>query len=360
MKKLAMAVGVLLMLTWGGVAGAELPRSINLQTMVYDLDGNVTRSEFVDVSVEIVDENGSAYFREDHYDVPIVQGAMNLLIGEASGGIPLTALDPAEGRRFVNVLVDNTNPFDILPLSSVPYAIWADRAQSVVKDAITGENIKDGSIEPRHFAEDFEIDKMAGTLTDVQIPPNIVRQEVLDTHTTSTEAHPAGTIPVVTGAAYPVGMGTTVQVALEKLYSATVTETQNRQITDNNLSAAISSEASARQSADSSLSSAIAAETSARQVADAALQAQMNIAPPPNQFHAYAWCSVLSCMAALSDCANASVSWIGINQCRVTFGQAYSSASYAVMTTPSTSVSGKTASSFVVGGNAFDVIVVTR
>lgn len=219
-----------------GTALAEMPKTVNLQSVVYDPDGNVTTASSVSVSVRIVDELGNIFFQEDHNDVPVVKGAMNLVIGESSGGIPADALDPTSGRRFMDVLVDGSNPFDILPLSAVPYALWADKAVSVAKDGVTAESIKDGAIEPRHLAKDFDISKVSGVMTDAQVPANIVRQETFNLHTGSATAHEA---LAITNTAFPGQLGGTVQVALETLYNNYAQEVANRQTSVNSLTTTV-------------------------------------------------------------------------------------------------------------------------
>lgn len=235
MKKIIMVMGVLAVMVFAFTASAEIPKTINLQSVVYDPDGNVTEAEFVSVSVQIVDELGNVYFHEDHYDVPVAEGAMNLIIGESLGGIPLSALDPVAGRKFVNVLIDGSNPYDILPLSSVPYAFWADTAVEVVDGSIDGDSIKDGSIEFRHLSSAFNINEIGGTVAEDQIPSNIVRQETFDLHLNSTSAHEATDLSLNPGGAFAAQLGGTVQVALETLYNNYAQEVASRQTSIANL-----------------------------------------------------------------------------------------------------------------------------
>jgi hypothetical protein len=236
------------LLIYTGSAAADLPKTINLQSVVYDQDGNVTEADFVEVSVQIVDESGNVYFQEDHYDVPVAQGAMNLIIGEASGGIPAAALDPTAGRRFVDVLIDGANPYDILPLSSVPYSIWADTAVGVVAGSIGSDSIQDGAIELKHLATGFELGQMGGELADAQIPTNIVRQETFDLHLNNAAAHQAPAISMNPAGAFAAQLGATVQIALETLYSNYATEVANRQTAIANLNTQLTNSVNSLQS----------------------------------------------------------------------------------------------------------------
>lgn len=242
-----MSVVAALVMFLVSTAAAEIPKTINLQSVVYDSDGNVTEADFVSVNVQIVDESGNVYFQEDHFDVPVVEGAMNLLIGESLGGIPSEALDPTQGRKFVDILVDGSNPYDILPLSSVPYALWADTAVGVVDGSIDGNSIKDGSIELRHLAGGFNLNEMGGTITDEQLPTNIVRQETFDLHLNSSTAHGATTIAMDAGGSFAAQLGGTVQIALETLYNSYAQEVANRQTAITNLNTQFTSSASSLQ-----------------------------------------------------------------------------------------------------------------
>ena len=259
MKKVWMWIGsvVFLLVAFVSVARAELPKTINLQSVVYDQDGNVSGADFVAVSVHIVDEAGAVYFSEDHYDVPLVQGAMNLIIGESSGGIPLTALDPASGRKFVDILVDGSNPYDILPLSSVPYALWADKAVEVADDSIDGDSIKEGSIEFKHLSSEFNINEIGGTVEDGQIPENIVRQESFDLHLNSETSHQSTTITMDPASSFASQLGATVQIALDTLYANYAQEVASRQTAITNLTSQLTSSVSSLQSQITSHSSSI-------------------------------------------------------------------------------------------------------
>lgn len=219
-----------------GVLHAELPRVMNFQSIVYDQDGNVTTQEFVDVNISIVDETGNIYFTENHIGVPVVNGAINIAYGEESGGIPIEALDPATGRKFVDVRVDDTNPFDILPIGAAPYSIWSQRAISVADNSIGAEQIKDGSIELRHLASQLKFGEIGGTVEEAQIPATIARKDSIDSHLSSNQAHSAAAVTIDPRGAFAAQLGNTVQAALDTIYGNVAQEISNRQTSIQNVS----------------------------------------------------------------------------------------------------------------------------
>jgi len=121
--------------------------SMNIQSMVYDIDGNIVEDSAVNVSIRIVDEEGEELYLEEFSDIPVVRGAMNLNVGESVGGIPMDALDPSTGRKFVDIMVDDEHPYDLMLLQSVPYSMWSDMARDIVPNSIRADHIQDGAIE---------------------------------------------------------------------------------------------------------------------------------------------------------------------------------------------------------------------
>ena len=57
---------------------AEVPHLINLQSMVYDADGNVTKSDKVSLTIRVLDETNNVIYTEDHKEVPVIEGAINV------------------------------------------------------------------------------------------------------------------------------------------------------------------------------------------------------------------------------------------------------------------------------------------
>ena len=215
---------------------AEVPRTLDLQTIVYDEDGNITQDEFVDIRVQVVDENEAVLFEEDHFEVPVTNGAVKIDVGETLGGIPADVLDPEEGRKFLNVQVNETSPFSLLPLSSVPYSIWAEKATSVVDNSITASSLQDGIIDVQHFSPNFDISTLGGLTTDAQIPDGIARDdEVNQTISNAVNNLQAVGVQLNQDGAFAAQLGGTVQIAVENLFTRIGEEAGARIAADNNL-----------------------------------------------------------------------------------------------------------------------------
>ncbi|MDO8643702.1 MAG: hypothetical protein Q7S00_01875, partial [bacterium] len=194
MKKSFLTTVVLLFLS--SVVFAQSPRLLNLQSMVYDENGVLTTSETVNVTVQVLDATSNLLYEETHTNVPVVEGAINLSVGDQAGadGLPLDAFDPSLGQRYINVLVNGTASYDLLPLTDVASALWARKALTVADDSIESRHIKDGTIRLEDLEEGLTFTQITGTASESQIPSTIVRDSDLTSHTGSTSAHPASSI----------------------------------------------------------------------------------------------------------------------------------------------------------------------
>ncbi len=179
-------------------AAAAIPHTLNLQSLVYKENGQISDAVNVDVGIRLLDTNETVLFSETHNDVPLLQGAINLDIGSlTAGGIPLDAIDPVLGTVYLDILFDNEDPFgDPLPLAATPYALWAERALSVDDSVIESRHIKDGTIQVEDLAPGLAFSNLEGQANDSQIPDAIVRISRLQQHENSTTAHPASSITV--------------------------------------------------------------------------------------------------------------------------------------------------------------------
>ncbi len=86
-----------------------------------------------------------------------------------TGEIPLTALDPATGPKMVDILVNDSEPLDLLPLTAVPYAIYAQQALSVPAGSITSNEIQDGTIVVSDLEPSIDLSSVLGPIDATQI-----------------------------------------------------------------------------------------------------------------------------------------------------------------------------------------------
>ncbi|QQR79619.1 MAG: hypothetical protein IPJ69_09700 [Deltaproteobacteria bacterium] len=108
----------------------------------------------------------------------------------ATGGIPLNALDPSHGEKFVQYQIGTNQPVDPISIGSIPYAMWAEKSFGVVNDAIGSDEIKNGTIK----AEDLEagsvkFSDIGGLIGNTQLPVDVVHLSELEAHKNDPRAH---------------------------------------------------------------------------------------------------------------------------------------------------------------------------
>jgi len=203
-----------------------VPHTINLQSMVFDAEGKVTKSESVDMTIRILDSDNNILFSEVQNDIVVVKGAINVNIGESSGGIPLDILDPSTGIKLIDIEIAGQSPFELMPLGALPYAMWAEKSLTVANDSIGTEQIKNGSIKAEDI-DPLDFSAIQGIAGEGQIPTSMATDAELTAHASSTAAHPASAI-VVSGS-FVTFVADDVQEALQKLDAKLVDEIVNRQ-----------------------------------------------------------------------------------------------------------------------------------
>ncbi|QQR81240.1 MAG: hypothetical protein IPJ69_03635 [Deltaproteobacteria bacterium] len=196
MKKLLL-VGVVLLnmirISYADEA-PQIPHLLNLQTLIYDSDGNLSSSETVDLTIRILDETQHVVYFENQRGIPVVNGAVNVSVGSNQ---PLTPdiLDPSSGQKFLDISVGAEEPFEAMPLVAVPYSLWAEKAMTVPDESIESRHIKNGTIKVEDL-EPLAFSQLTGQASETQIPSTIARGTDLSSHIRSTSAHPASAITV--------------------------------------------------------------------------------------------------------------------------------------------------------------------
>lgn len=256
MKKLILTGAVLLNMLGTLSHADEIPRLMNLQSLIYDADGNLSTNETVDLTIRILDEDQRVIYTENQPGIPIVNGAVNVSVGSNQPLDP-EVLDPSSGQKFLDIAVGAENPFETMPLVAVPYALWAEKALTVPDESIESRHIKNGTIEIEDL-EPLAFSQLTGQASDIQIPSTIARGSDLASHISSTSAHPASAV-VVSGRFVTV-VAQNVQEFLEKIDQKLSEEIVNRRNSQEgfttqttNLTNLLNTERTERQSQDTTL-----------------------------------------------------------------------------------------------------------
>lgn len=151
------------------LAAAQVPKYVNFQSVLRDDGGNLVEDGFVDLTFKILDQDGDELYAEVQPGVQVVRSAINVMIGEGivpgsspaapTGGIPLNALDPANGNHFLQIQFGPNLPSDPMELGSVPYAMYAETALKI------DLNISAGELPPILVTED----ELAAAITSAEV-----------------------------------------------------------------------------------------------------------------------------------------------------------------------------------------------
>jgi len=214
----------------------------NYQAILYDDNGKISEKEFETVEFKIIDGSGKQTYFEVQYDVQVLKGVVNVMIGEgidsktnkATGGIALSDLDPKNGPHYLQTRFGNNLPSGKIELGTIPLAAYAQVAQTVVDKAIGKDQIQDKAIHERHLAKELTIkfSRIEGNIPDTKVPKSIARDSVLKAHTQGkTAVHPASSISLsqdTYGFSHTNGLD--LQTFAEDLDNALLYETVTRKI----------------------------------------------------------------------------------------------------------------------------------
>ncbi|MEO1263548.1 MAG: hypothetical protein AAFZ15_32350 [Bacteroidota bacterium] len=118
---------------------AQVPQSINYQAIARDADGCPLTEETIDIQITIRKDsanNNNIIYREDHSPTTSPNGYFKLLIGQGDNAIgDFDQIDWYDSPYFLNVKMGNED-MGTSRIVSVPYALFAERAQSVENDEV--------------------------------------------------------------------------------------------------------------------------------------------------------------------------------------------------------------------------------
>jgi len=173
LKKIVLALTLLLLTSASAVYAQSVPNAITFQSALFDSSGNPITDDTTDLLFRIVDDQNNELYAEEQRGVQVYDGLVNVIIGSGiepnsnpavpTGGLPVAALDPNQ-VMFLEVTVGGTTTLELLELTSVPYAYYAEQALNVAPGSITSESIAAGAIT---FSD------ITGTITLAQLPTTV-------------------------------------------------------------------------------------------------------------------------------------------------------------------------------------------
>lgn len=152
---------------WANIA--QVPGVISAPVLLYDDGSNLLEDGEYGLTVTFSDSLGTLLFTEEHL-VQVRNGVALISLGNGyavgsnystpSGGLDVTVFN-VDTDVVVEILVEGqSNPQELTILGSQPYSFIAQKAVSVVDDAITSSSIKDGSIHEEDLDESL-IEKLS-------------------------------------------------------------------------------------------------------------------------------------------------------------------------------------------------------
>ncbi|QQR81667.1 MAG: hypothetical protein IPJ69_06060 [Deltaproteobacteria bacterium] len=239
MKKVMMFLALTILINTQAHA-ESVPHVINFQSVLRDDNGNLIPDGPIDLNFKILDNEGHQVYLESQPSVQVIRGAINVMIGDGivsgtqSTGIPIQALDPTAGERFLQYQIGSNQPVDPISFGSLPYAVWSEKALSVSEDTIGSEEVKNGSLKAEDLeAGTLQFSDLNGLIANNQLPADILHLRDLTAHKSESHAHLAGAIDLAPGTSLASGPATTVQEAVHVIDDRLRSEVVDRTGADN-------------------------------------------------------------------------------------------------------------------------------
>ncbi len=128
------------MLLWTASMFAQAPQKMAYQALVRDADGQVVTNQELGVQVSILQGtvDGASVYSESHTTTTTSAGAINLVIGGGKSTDDFSAIDWSKGPFFVQSTteVNGKSVTVTSQLLSVPYALYAEKANSVDENVL--------------------------------------------------------------------------------------------------------------------------------------------------------------------------------------------------------------------------------
>ncbi len=123
---------------------AQAPELFNYQATLRDNNGQLLVSDDISIRISILQNStdGTPVYSETHAATTTSQGIVNLKIGSGSGTDEFSGINWSNGPYFLKVEIDTEKSgtyteLGVTQLLSVPYALYAEKANSVLKDSVS-------------------------------------------------------------------------------------------------------------------------------------------------------------------------------------------------------------------------------
>ncbi len=164
MKYLKLAIlTIVLLITFQAQASIEqVPGVISAPVVLYDDGSNALADGQYSVIVAFKDSLDSVLFTEEHLvdvrnGVALISLGNGFVVGSgqttSSGGLDVSVFDVATDISVEILVEGQSNPQELTILGSQPYAFISQKAITVVDDAITSSQIRNGSIKEEDLDE---------------------------------------------------------------------------------------------------------------------------------------------------------------------------------------------------------------
>jgi hypothetical protein len=132
---------------------AQSPQAFKYQAVVRDASGALLENQDVSFEISILQtsESGTVVYTETHSATTNQFGLVTLEIGNGTTGDDFSSIDWGSDDYFISISLDPDNGIDFehmgtVQLLSVPYALFADKANEIPDNSVDGTKILNNSI----------------------------------------------------------------------------------------------------------------------------------------------------------------------------------------------------------------------
>jgi hypothetical protein len=132
---------------------AQSPQAFKYQAVVRDASGTLLENQDVSFEISILQtsESGTVVYTETHSAATNQFGLVNLEIGNGTTADDFSSIDWGSDDYFISISLDPDNGTDFehmgtVQLLSVPYALFADKANEIPDNSVNGTKILNNSI----------------------------------------------------------------------------------------------------------------------------------------------------------------------------------------------------------------------